>query len=269
MHRQSGLFFDTSSINKAHDAGERSVDAASCPQVLIELALTSRKDPARAKSLCETFDRLVGCRIARPAPELAKLEVLCFSKSISFPGVFYGEERYQDFVKPILDELCSGKFDGSHVKPFLDKIPADKKQQLDFLKRQIGTDETESARSFEEMLAEIPEAHLVFLTQRAMADWNIKASDENCRFLLRNRSRFPHFWLSVMLPYALMFLYRTNKQVKPKWGISYDMTIILNSSAFPTFVCDDEDSRELHRVLFPEKTVLTYRELRENGKPQA
>lgn len=258
---ESGLFFDTSSINKALDTGAQSIEVASCPQVLIELAVTSRKNPVRAKALCETFYRLVGRRIVRPATELAKLEVECFTLKTPFPGVFYDEARYQSFVKPILTELCEGKFDGEHVKPYLDKIPADKKQQLNFIKNKIGIDLTETATSFETMVEEIPEEHLIYLTQRAMSDWNISASDDSCRFLLQNRNTFPHFWVSVVLPFAVMYLYRTNKQIKPKWGINYDMTIIMNSTAFPIFVCDDKDSRELHHILFPQKRVLRYEEL--------
>lgn len=257
------LFFDTSAFNAALDSVEKYEGGiiASCPQVLAELAATFEKDPDRAKSLCNTFSKLVGPRLVRPAPELAGLEALNLSNERTLPFVYFDNNRLKSFVGPRLEALCSGKYHESDMKEFVGKIGPDKGQFLKSIKSEVDINEPEPAETFNEMLAQLPEGHLIIALRNTLERFNIMTSNANCRFVLENRLRFPHIYTFSVIPYALSYLYRTQKTVKPKWGINYDMSIIVNSSSFNIFVTGDGDARALYRVLFPEKAVLSYKDL--------
>jgi len=256
------FFFDTSAFNAALDQGGiLDGDVASCPQVLGELAATYNVNPRRAEALCNTFAKLSGHRVVRPAPELAKDEIISFSHGRKFDQIFFERDRFNGVFKPVLDNLCSGVF-AKDVEAFIGTIKKNKDDFLHGIKNLIDLNVTEEAHSFKELIDSFPESQLVWEMQTMMRTWNILASDENIKLLIRNKEKVPHFWLFIVIPHALSYLYRTDKKTKPKRGINYDMSIILNSVSFDIFVTEDGDARALYNTLFPDRKTICYSQIK-------
>ncbi len=259
MKSERAVYFDTNAFNAALDRPKEFRNSvASCPQVLLELAATHERDPIRAQALCKTFAQLVGPRLLRPASERARMEISPDLNKDTERGIYFGKPRYDRVVKPILERFCAGDFTSPFVSSWLEKIQGIKKWGLDFTKTHGYAHESETASNFVGMLSKFPQELLVLSIAQTAECWKIELTENQCVSILQNRKAYPHFWAFSFISYAMMYLYRKNKSIKPKHGLQYDMTIILSSIPCSTFITDDTDARELYKILFPSKEVLGY-----------
>lgn len=257
------VFFDTSSFNAAVDLGipSKLPLVASCPQVLAELAATSLKNKERAVDLCNTFAALVNDRLVRPALELAKLEIIALSTNNDPPRIYYGKDKFDSKIMPMLEKLKSGNFDDSEVKEFINRIAPLKQEFIEQIKKRPPSASMDTVDNHT-LLELVPKGQLLVDIINLAASMNSFISRKNAETVIENQARMPHFMAFLLAPYALQLIYeRKIDPIKPKRGINFDMQISINAATFQTFICEDADGSAFFLGLFPKKTVKKFHQL--------
>lgn len=278
------IFFDTNIYNHLDKKqmkklkqliSNRAIEIFSTPQILGELAASFESDIKRVKKLVKIYGKIISYKIIKPPPELIRAEVNYCLNDGDKDSIYLDLERKNKFQKYI-SNFKKGIVD-EDTKKFVENTKKAKKENKEFCK--------ESKKELDylwddEKIAEFPNFDCFY--NRATETGSIRKDIEEglkrmlhpeqsnliskaAKVIEKRLNELPHFEVAVKINAVLSYRYHLKKE-DAKWG---DIEDSLNLIAIPTcdtYVSDDEGAREIAKLLFPKKNVLSLREFFSKSK---